>query len=240
MSRINIDHWKTIVEEVKDPKKLSKLTHTSMRHVHLMLRRLGFGELASRHAFIKRTGTKICSTCKKTKILSDFYKSKKTSDGKSNSCKQCNKGWHKNYRNTLLGLVARRRAANKYNRSPKAREKYRALKEKYGIMPKHKFTESIGRARRVGKVWSIEREDYFVLISKKCEYCGGDLPKYGTGLDRINNSIGYTSDNVVPCCWLCNKTRQDNFTSDEMKFVIGPAIRQILASRKAGGASLQV
>ena len=25
------------------------------------------------------------------------------------------------------------------------------------------------------------------------------------GIDRINNAIGYINNNVVPCCWKCNR-----------------------------------
>jgi hypothetical protein len=39
-----------------------------------------------------------------------------------------------------------------------------------------------------------------------CKYCG----LYGAvGLDRVDNNVGYTYDNVVPCCVLCNFIKAD-------------------------------
>ena len=41
-----------------------------------------------------------------------------------------------------------------------------------------------------------------VLMQLPCEYCG-DNSKYN-GIDRVDNSKGYTKDNSVPCCEKCN------------------------------------
>ena len=65
--------------------------------------------------------------------------------------------------------------------------------------------------------------------SKGCFYCG-DIEK--VGLDRIDNMKGHTQDNVVPCCYVCNCARMDNFSVDEMK-KIGSVIREIKESRNA-------
>ena len=50
-------------------------------------------------------------------------------------------------------------------------------------------------------------------------------------MDRLDNSRGYEPDNVVACCPICNKVRLDHFTPDEMRQVIGPAIRAVLDAR---------
>lgn len=59
--------------------------------------------------------------------------------------------------------------------------------------------------------------DYFKeLTSRNCYYCnhdpdahkikknGENLTVYSNGMDRVDNLMGYTSDNVVPCCKKCN------------------------------------
>ena len=43
------------------------------------------------------------------------------------------------------------------------------------------------------------------LVQKKCYYCD----RNGGGIDRINSSIGYMSDNTVPCCFECNAMKRD-------------------------------
>jgi hypothetical protein len=64
-------------------------------------------------------------------------------------------------------------------------------------------------------------EDIFRdLTSKECSYCGrspnrisrnkGNNGEYiYNGLDRVDNSRGYEIDNVVPCCWDCNRMKGD-------------------------------
>jgi hypothetical protein len=44
------------------------------------------------------------------------------------------------------------------------------------------------------------------LLSLPCAYCG---EVQATGLDRIDSSIGYLMDNVVPACSTCNKMKND-------------------------------
>jgi len=63
--------------------------------------------------------------------------------------------------------------------------------------------------------------DYFIkIIQKPCFYCGSlpfhvEKSKYNngdfiySGLDRINNDIGYKIGNVIPCCKICNKLKMD-------------------------------
>lgn len=70
-------------------------------------------------------------------------------------------------------------------------------------------------ARRREYEFDLEYIDFIRLVKLPCHYCG--LPaeesnifrkrKYAiryNGLDRIDNSVGYTTGNVVPCCMRCN------------------------------------
>lgn len=67
--------------------------------------------------------------------------------------------------------------------------------------------------------FNIDVDIFHELITKPCHYCGdletsvekskaGFEYKY-TGLDRIDNSKGYTIDNVVPCCKICNQMKSN-------------------------------
>ena len=46
-----------------------------------------------------------------------------------------------------------------------------------------------------------------------------------------DNSKGHTYDNVVPCCYVCNCARNNNFTFEEMK-QLGKTIKSIMDQRK--------
>lgn len=51
------------------------------------------------------------------------------------------------------------------------------------------------------------------LMCEKCRYCGKE---HADGIDRIDSSKGYTIDNVVPCCAICNRMKS-NYPFDLFK-----------------------
>jgi len=52
----------------------------------------------------------------------------------------------------------------------------------------------------------IDKKTFNQTIKKSCFYCGID--KSG-GIDRLKNNIGYTFDNIVPCCAQCNYMKKN-------------------------------
>lgn len=72
-------------------------------------------------------------------------------------------------------------------------------------------------AIRRGYQWMLTQEQFEFLIQKNCHYCGTEPRRivrkkaYGelvcNGLDRSDNSKGYTIENVVPCCLICNRAK---------------------------------
>ena len=61
-----------------------------------------------------------------------------------------------------------------------------------------------------------------------CFYCGAEKSNHKVtknckegfdhnGIDRIDSSKGYTPDNVVPCCKICNKAKMD---MDQKDFIL--------------------
>lgn len=83
---------------------------------------------------------------------------------------------------------------------------------------------SLGRskAKSRGLEWLITIEEYHILILQPCHYCNnelGDPVEKGIGLDRIDNSKGYTIDNVLSCCAVCNVIRSDKLSKEEMEAV---------------------
>ena len=68
-----------------------------------------------------------------------------------------------------------------------------------------------------GLPFELSRELFHTLITSECHYCGSEPNNchrpHGKdiiyqGIDRLDNSKGYTTDNVVPCCIVCNKMKK--------------------------------
>lgn len=83
-------------------------------------------------------------------------------------------------------------------------------------------------AEKRGYTFELTKDDVYQLIYKPCFYCNkdksnrqkvGNTKKFSvkyTGIDRIDNSKGYTKDNTVPCCKPCNTIK--NGITKEMIF----------------------
>ncbi len=58
-------------------------------------------------------------------------------------------------------------------------------------------------AKVKGHEWSFNTKQLEWLLTQPCSYCGVITTPFG-GIDRVDNSKGYTEDNVLPCCKPCN------------------------------------
>jgi hypothetical protein len=98
--------------------------------------------------------------------------------------------------------------------------------------PESRYRKAKREASRRGKVWEISFEDFVRHLEKPCFYCAGGLTngngRYGSRLDRRDNSLGYTLVNVLPCCVVCNLIRNRFLSVDETL----AAVRAVLASRQ--------
>ncbi len=92
-----------------------------------------------------------------------------------------------------------------------------------------KFNSLKSRAKRKNLPVTISYEYYRQLKLGDCFYCGVsnmllkfycELLNVNTAwmtIDRKNNDLGYTPDNVVSACFLCNKIKGSFFSTEEMK-----------------------
>ena len=45
------------------------------------------------------------------------------------------------------------------------------------------------------------------MVGDDCHYCGFHSNNFLNGIDRMNNLIGYTKENSVACCQVCNRMK---------------------------------
>ena len=177
--------------------------------------------------------TKVCAECRLEKIKTDFTVDRSRYDGRHRLCKTCLYRRQDLYRSKPGRLEAIRAYKKRYDQSERGRQRAYENSKKHSKTVNGRFSCSKSRAKRNGLSWTLTKEQYTSLVSRPCDYCGGPLPTTSTGLDRLDNSLGYDFENVSPCCALCNYARRDQFTVEEMKQIIGPAIAVIRARRIA-------
>lgn len=99
-------------------------------------------------------------------------------------------------------------------------------------------------ANHRGYSWELSSTDVAMLFNQRCYYCGCSPDQrikvrkminrkntYRTvsdftynGLDRVDNTKGYSSDNCVPCCGTCNRMKGSMSQSDfiaHIKQIVG-------------------
>lgn len=57
------------------------------------------------------------------------------------------------------------------------------------------------RIEHKGKEMSLTVSEFESLLTQPCAYCGTTEK---IGVDRSDSSLGYSSENAVPCCFMCN------------------------------------
>jgi len=75
-----------------------------------------------------------------------------------------------------------------------------------------------------GLPWNLTDDDFLRLAALDCHYCGA-APANATGtfihngLDRVDNKLGYTPNNVVPACKVCNHAKVDMSYDDFLAWI---------------------
>ena len=137
-----------------------------------------------------------CTGCKELLPITEFHRNKSKSSGYNNKCKSCRSYHLKVYY-----------ANNKELYSSKRKN----------INSKYTLLKSTAKKRNIYLDLTIE--EYKEINSNPCHYCGGGLPEVGYALDRIDSDKGYTKDNVLPCCKLCNQAK-NSLSMEEFKQLI--------------------
>lgn len=176
--------------------------------------------------------SKICTRCHIYR--SDFSRAPHHADGLASHCKKCKR----EYSNKLNATQARKARLKVYSIRQdvkiKAKLYGQTMRAKASKNKAHrttsKYSAFIRYANRTGRYVNIDKSTYVLLTSSPCYYCGGTLPQTGCGLDRKDNDLDYTVDNVLPCCTICNSVRNRFFSVQEMER-IGALIRVIIDGR---------
>ena len=77
--------------------------------------------------------------------------------------------------------------------------------------------------------FELTKEEFRSLIDSPCHYCGDtgtnikktkDHDGYAhNGVDRVDSNFGYSTDNAVPCCKICNFAKRDLTFDGFMKWI---------------------
>jgi hypothetical protein len=88
-----------------------------------------------------------------------------------------------------------------------------------------RYSVAKSEAKKRGLVFDLDPLQYRALWGQPCHYCGSKIDRIG--LDRVDNAAGYTTENTVACCWVCNSWKM-TFTVDEMKVHLERLYRRLV------------
>lgn len=88
-------------------------------------------------------------------------------------------------------------------------------------------------AKRRGYEFTLSKKEFINLIEQNCAYCGTSpctteksyIYKYNhedyyyNGVDRIDNSIGYTSSNCTTACKFCNNSKNTLSKNEFLEYI---------------------
>lgn len=145
--------------------------------------------------------------------------------------REYHRNYHKEYyrknkgkidaKNTLYARTHRKEVVRNVQRYvSKHQEKVRTYNKEFWNTPRGSYRSILNRSKR----WDdavISLDEFVEIISNPCTYCGEDEKRIG--VDRADNSRGYSIENSVPCCANCNYmkktlTREDFLSHIEKIF----------------------
>jgi hypothetical protein len=151
-------------------------------------------------------------------VLVRKISSKRRSDGKSNSLWECKCDCGKIFNLDTNQIRCDRVSCGCHSTRSLHHEQDGKL-----IIGKLNRSKYICSAKDRELYFDLSQQQFDILIFDNCYYCG--IPPAGltkvnkhkemtNGIDRVNSDIGYTVDNCVPCCWICNRAKADMSFAD--------------------------
>ena|SRR5208283_6064290 len=90
--------------------------------------------------------------------------------------------------------------------------------------PRYIFNHCRAKDKKLGFRFALTIEHVTKLIASGCSYCGTTRKEIAIGLDRKDNKLGHTDENVVASCVRCNLVR--GTMPYEAWLVIAPAMKK--------------
>lgn len=148
--------------------------------------------------------TRVCSKCLEEKVLLvDFHKQAHGKYGRQAVCRICVNAQNVEWRKVPENIEKYRQYVATFRSKPGYRERQRACVKKYRDMPKSLwYTYKLGAEKRSLPFEFTPEQFEETFWQKPCSYCGDSIRTIG--VDRVDNALGYTRENTVPCCSVCN------------------------------------
>jgi len=150
--------------------------------------------------------TKICSRCKAEKEITEFFRQPRNKDGLFSICKECTylrtkpylKKWYQ--KNKIKQLQVGKKYYKKNN------EKRKKYQQNYNLKPEKRYKKYIEGAKIRNITFDLTFNQFMTFWEKPCSYCGNKIKTIE--LDRMENNQGYTINNIISCCLICNKMKR--------------------------------
>lgn len=154
---------------------------------------------------MKNLTSKICIACKETKSIEEFYLRNKETKYRESFCKRCSKD-RVAIKNKSRRQLLKQKDPEKYdqylkNETTRSRTRRQDADFRANII----VSDSRRGDKTKGRSNDLTVEFVQKLIDDGCSYCFDSHNRMT--IDRIDNSLGHTQDNVVPACVRCNYTR---------------------------------
>lgn len=177
---------------------------------------------------------KFCKRCKTQKSLDLFSKKKTAKDGMCPNCKECEKLIHKEYyeknRESILEKDKQKRklgsrAASKPTLKTRLNQNIKRKELRRNSPELSLYTEAKKRAKEKDLEFSILLDDIFVppvcpILLIPLKVGTGKLHNNSPSLDRVDNSKGYTKDNIMVISYLANRMKSSASKEQLLQFSI--------------------
>ncbi len=92
---------------------------------------------------------------------------------------------------------------------------------KRGYLAVNTISDIRYKAKCRGISWTLTQIEAYNLIISSCHYCGHTpgWPTSRVGIDRVDNTKGYSMDNCLSCCTQCNTAKGANSLEEFISWI---------------------